>query len=247
MDNSGNIIAQRQTKKVYREGNKCIKGFGSEFTKSDVLNEALSQSRVEETGLKIPKILDVTEINGQWSIVSEFIEGKTLSALMKEFPEKREEHLKLLVDLQTEVHSKSNNLLIKLRDKLHREICASEVDATTRYDLHARLEGMPKHNKICHGDFCPSNIIITEDGTPYIVDWSQVSQGNASGDAAWSYLTLFMSWGEESAEKYLELFCEKSNIDKRYVHRWMPIMAAARLSHEKTEEHDFLLKWANVI
>lgn len=247
MENNENIIAARQAKTVYRDGNKCIKGFGKEFTKSDVLNEALSQSRVEETGLKIPKILDVTEINGRWSIVSEFIEGKTLSALMKENPEKREEHLNLLVDLQLEVHSKSNNLLIKLRDKLHREICASEVDATTRYDLHARLEGMPKHDKICHGDFCPSNIIITADGTPYIVDWSQVSQGNASGDAAWSYLTLCMSWGEESAERYLDLFCEKGSFDKRYVRRWMPIMAAARLSHEKPEERDFLLKWANVI
>ena len=247
MGNSENIIAERQTKTVYREGDKCIKGFGSGFTKSDVLNEALSQSRVEETGLRIPKILDVTEINGQWSIVSEFIEGKTLSALMKEFPEKREEHLKLLVDLQVEVHSKNNNLLIKLRDKLHREICGSEIEATTRFDLHARLEGMPKHDKICHGDFCPSNIIITDDGTPYIVDWSQVSQGNASGDAAWSYLTIHMSWGEEAAERYLEMFCEKGGIDKRYVQRWMPIIAAARLSLEKPEEHDFLFKWANVV
>ncbi|MCH5207838.1 MAG: phosphotransferase [Oscillospiraceae bacterium] len=247
MGSNENIIAERQTKTVYREGDKCIKGFGSGFTKSDVLNEALSQSRVEETGLRIPKILDVTEINGQWSIVSEFIEGKTLSALMKEFPEKREEHINLLTDLQIEVHSKNNNMLIKLRDKLHREICSSEIEATTRFDLHARLEGMPKHDKICHGDFCPSNIIITEDGTPYIVDWSQVSQGNASGDAAWSYLTIYMSWGEEAAERYLELFCEKGGIDKRYVQRWMPIIAAARLSLEKPEEHDFLFKWANVV
>lgn len=247
MDNNQNIIADRRIKTVYRDGDKCIKGFGSEFTKSDVINEALSQSRVEETGLKIPKILDVTEINGRWSIVSEFIEGKTLSALMKENPEKHEEYLALLVDLQLEVHSKSNNMLIKLRDKLHREISMSEVDATTRYDLHARLEGMPKHNKICHGDFCPSNIIITADGTPYIVDWSQVSQGNASGDAAWSYLTMCMTWGEENADRYLGLFCEKSGIDMRYVRRWMPIVAAARLSHEKPEEREFLLKWANVI
>ena len=245
MDN--NIIASRQAKTVYRDGDKCVKCFGDGFTKSDVLNEALSQSRVEETGLMIPKILDVTEINGQWAIVSEFIEGKTLSALMKEYPEKRDEHLELLVKLQIEVHSKNNNLLIKLRDKLHREICASDVEATTRYHLHARLEGMPKHDKICHGDFCPSNIIIKDDGSPYIIDWSQVSQGNGSGDAAWSYLTLCMSWGEDAAEKYLEMFCEKSSIDISYVKRWMPIIAAARLSHEKPEERDFLLKWANVI
>ena len=43
--------------------------------------------------------------------------------------------------------------------------------------LHTRLESMPKHNKVCHGDFNPSNVIITDDGTPYIIDWSHATQG----------------------------------------------------------------------
>ena len=38
---------------------------------------------------------------------------------------------------------------------------------------------MPKHNKVCHGDFNPSNVIIAEDGPPYILDWSHATQGNA--------------------------------------------------------------------
>ncbi|MCQ4950996.1 30S ribosomal protein S2, partial [Bittarella massiliensis (ex Durand et al. 2017)] len=31
--------------------------------------------------------------------------------------------------------------------------------ATTRYELHTRLDSMPKHVKVCHGDFIPSNVI----------------------------------------------------------------------------------------
>lgn len=81
------------------------------------------------------------------------------------------------VDLQLEMHEKKSPLLNKLKDKMNQKISQAELDATTRYDLHTRLEGMPKHTKVCHGDFNPSNIIITEDGTPYILDWSHATQG----------------------------------------------------------------------
>ena len=93
---------------------------------------------------------------------------------------------------------------------MHRKISISELDATTRYDLHTRLEGMPKHNKVCHGDFNPSNIIITEDGTPYILDWSHATQGNASADAARTYLLFCLNGDTEGAKNYLKLFCQRA-------------------------------------
>ena len=48
------VIAVRTNKMVYRDGDKAIKIFDDNFSKSDVLNEALNQARVEETGLNIP-------------------------------------------------------------------------------------------------------------------------------------------------------------------------------------------------
>ena len=71
------VIAVRNNKTIYRDGDKCIKVFSTEYSKSDVLNEALNQARIEETGLNIPRILEVTMIDGKWAIVSEFIKGKT--------------------------------------------------------------------------------------------------------------------------------------------------------------------------
>ena len=178
------VIAVRNDKTIYRDGEKCVKVFNTDYSKADVLNEALNQARIEETGLNIPKILEVTMIDGKWAIVSEFIKGKTLAQLIEENEDKKDEYLEMFVDLQLEVNSKTCPLLNKLKDKMNRKIGQTELDATTRYDLHTRLEGMPKHNKVCHGDFNPSNIIVTEDGTPYIIDWSHATQGNASADAA---------------------------------------------------------------
>ena len=241
------IIAVRNDKTVYRDGERVIKVFNEGYSKSDILNEALNQARIEETGLNIPKILEVTMVDGKWAIVSEFIKGKTLAQLMEENPDKKDEYIELLVDLQIEVHSKVSPLLNKLKDKMNRKISISELDATTRYDLHTRLEGMPKHNKVCHGDFNPSNIIITEDGTPYILDWSHATQGNASADVARTYLLFWLAGDIQGAKNYLDLFCKKSNTAKQYVQKWMPIVAASQSVKGNAKEREFLLSWVNVV
>ena len=245
--NLDRVIAVRNTKTIYRDGDKCIKVFNKDYSKADVLNEALNQARVEETGLNIPKIIEVTTVDGKWAIVSEYIKGKTLAQLMAENPENKDKYMELFVDLQLTVHSKTNPLLNKLKDKMNRKISQAEIDATTRYDLHTRLEGMPKHNKLCHGDFNPSNIIVTEDGTPYIVDWSHATQGNASADAARTYLLFWLNGDIEGAKQYLELFCKKSNTEKQYVQKWMPIVAASQSVKGNEKEREFLLSWVDVV
>ena len=84
-----NIIATRSQKTVYRDGDRCIKVFAKEYSKADVLNEALNQARIEETGLNIPKILEVTMVDGKWSIITEYIEVKPLLSLCRKIPKRR--------------------------------------------------------------------------------------------------------------------------------------------------------------
>ncbi len=245
--NLDRVIAVRTGKTVYRDGDNCIKVFDSDYSKADVLNEALNQARIEETGLHIPKIREVATIDGKWAIVSDFIKGKTLAQLMQEHPEKKAEYLNFFVDLQMEVHSKTCPLLPKLKDKMNAKISQTDLDATTRYDLHTRIEGMPKHNKVCHGDFNPSNIIVTDDGTPYILDWSHATQGNASADVARTYLLFWLAGDIDGAKEYLDLFCKKSGTAKQYVQKWMPIVAASQSVKGNEKERQFLLSWVDVV
>lgn len=242
-----NIIAQTKNKKIYRDGDKCIKVFGKDFSKADVLNEALNIARIEEIGLNTPKFIEVTKIDDQWAIVYEFVEGTTLAELMKKNPEKIDEYLELMVDIQLSIQSKTCPLLNKLKDKMNRKISMSDLDATTRYELHTRLEGMPKHNKVCHGDFNPSNVIIKEDGSAFVVDWAHATQGNASADAARTYLIFCLNNDKEIGDKYLDLFCKKSDTAKQYVQKWMPIVAASQSVKGNEEEREFLLSWADVV
>lgn len=241
------ILAERKAKSIYRVNDNVVKVFEHEYSKANVLNEALNQARVEETDLNIPKIEAVTKVDGKWAIILDYIPGKTLETLMQENPDKKDEYLELFVDLQMKVFAQKCPLLNKLKDKMNRKISETGLDATTRYELHTRLESMPKHSKVCHGDFNPSNIIISTDGTPYILDWSHATQGNASADVARTYLLFYLAGEKETAEKYLNLFCQKSDTAKQYVQKWIPIVAASQLTKGKEEEKDFLLNWIDVV
>ena len=103
---------------------------------------------------------------------------------------------------------------------------------------------MKDHTKLCHGDYNPSNIIINEKGEYFVIDWSHATQGNASADAARTFLLFSIQGKDALADKYLNLFSEKSGIEKTHIQRWIPIVAA---THGIPEEQEFLAKWVDVL
>lgn len=241
------LIATTATKKVFRDGNKAIKVFNADFPKADVLNEALITARVEEVGgINVPKVLEVGVFEGKWSITFDFIEGKTLQQLMDENPDKLPEYMENMVDLHLSILSKQCPLLNKLKDKMSRQILdTEELEDVTRYDMRTQLDSMPKHTKLCHGDFNPSNIVVTDDGTMFVLDWVHATQGNASADVARTYL-LFCLQDQNKADMYMNLFCKKTGTAKKYVQTWLPMVAAAQLSKRRPEETELLQQWATV-
>lgn len=241
-----NLIASGETVDVYRDGKYAVKVFKDKDAKPKALYEALTHARVETTGLPVPVIHEVSVIDGKWAIMMDHIEGKTLYQVMKDDPEHIGRYVEQMVDLQLEIHSKTMPLLSKLKDELISQINAlTSIDGTKKYELLTRLDSMPKHKKLCHGNFTPMNIIIGEEET-YIVDWVAAKQGNASADVARTYLMLSLDF-PEAAELYLDCFCKKSNTAKKYVQAWLPIVAAAELTYDKPEEKDLLLKWIDVV
>ena len=241
------LVFTSEKKTVYRDGSTAIKEFCEGFPKAEVLNEALCNARVETIEvLNVPKILGVSVIDGKWSITREFVEGKTLQQLMEENPDKTGEYLEQMVDLHLLIFAQACPLLNKLKEKTIRALKSEEqLDENLRYELLTRLDGMPKHTKLCHGDFCPSNIIVGDDGKWYLVDWVHASQGNASADVARTYLLLSLK-DKKIADMYMDLFCDKTGTEKRYVQGWLPIVAAAQLAYKRPEEKELLESWINV-
>ena len=242
-----NLIIKRPNKEVYKSGDCIVKLHEKDHPKSDVFNEAVNNTRAEETGLPVPAVKELVEIDGKWALVMEYVEGTTLEELMDKNPDKLEMYMEQFVDLQLDIHSKKSPLVNKQKDKLNRQINSLKIiDATTRYELLARLEGMPKHTKLCHGDYNPTNVVMGKDGKLTVIDWAHVTQGNASADAAMTYLWFALK-NQDRADLYLSMYCKKSDTARQYVQKWLPIVAASQLTKDNELEKDFLMRWVDVM
>lgn len=242
------MIVERATKTVYRADDEIIKEFVPGYPKSAVLKEAFNHALAEETGLNVPELKAVTNVNGGWSLVISAVEGRTMAQAMAEEPDKLESYMEQFVDIQSEIHKASCKQMGRLKDKLNAQISSlrDELDATTRYELHVRLENMKPHTKITHGDFNPTNVILGDDGKIYIIDWAHAALGNASADAATTYLQFALE-DQKKADLYLKLFCKKNDIAIQYVQKWMPIVAAAQMTKKHGAEREFLVRWTQVV
>lgn len=249
MSDLGKLLMSRPNKKIYQKGSCLIKVFNHNLvSKADVLAEAEIQSRIENTGLDIPKIQEVFKEGDDWCISSDFIEGKTMQELMDENPDKEDVYLEQFLDLQIKMHAISVPKLPGLTAKFQEKISSSKgiVPATTRYELHMSLDSMPKHEKLCHCDFNPTNIILGKDDKYYITDWAHACKGNGSADVAITYMWFGLSGREDLAKKYIAMFCKKTDTAIQYVQKWMPIVAAGMIQNYEGKEREYLLKATGV-
>ena len=241
-------IVHRGNKVVYDLGDKIAKVFNENKPVSDVFNEALNLARINECGIRSPKALEVAQVEGGgWALVTTKVPGVTLSEKMAAEPSRFYEYLEQFVDLQIEVHSFRCPLLPRQTDKYSRMInTLDQINASTRYDLLQRLDGMKMRRRVCHGDFNPTNVIVGEDEQLYVCDWAHATQGAPAADAAMTYL-LFALQDKQQADAYLELYCERADEAVQVVRGYLPIVAASELARKRGGKNDeFLMTWIDV-
>lgn len=242
-------LVRRGNKVVYDLGDKIAKVFNETKPVSDVFNEALNLARINECGIRSPKALEVTKLEGDeagWALITTKIPGVTLAEKIEAEPQRFGEYLEQFVDLQIEIHGYTSPLLNRQDDKYARMINSLEaINATTRYNLLERLDGLKKGTAVCHGDFNPSNVIVSEDGTLSVCDWAHATQGAPAADVAMTYL-LFSLTSKEQAEAYLDTYCERADMAKQIVRQWLPVIAASELARKRKVNEEFLMSWVDV-
>lgn len=242
-------LVRRGNKVVYDLGDKIAKVFNETKPVSDVFNEALNLARINECGIRSPKALEVTKLEGDeagWALITTKVPGVTLAEKIEAEPQRFGEYLEQFVDLQIEIHGYTSPLLNRQDDKYARMINSLEaINATTRYNLLERLDGLKKGTAVCHGDFNPSNVIVSEDGTLSVCDWAHATQGAPAADVAMTYL-LFSLTSKEQAEAYLDTYCARADMAKQIVRQWLPVIAASELARKRKVNEEFLMSWVDV-
>ncbi|MFR3450343.1 MAG: phosphotransferase family protein [Collinsella sp.] len=184
---SKTVIVEHSNKKVYDLGDKIAKVFNSNKPGFRCLQrgpEPRPHLRVRHPRPEGLSRSPRSRVHG-WGLLTEKVPGVTLADKMAAEPAKFYEYLEQFVDLQVEIHAERSPLLNRQRDKYARMINGLQhINATTRYNLMERLDGMKKEFQICHGDFNPSNVIVAEDGQLYVCDWAHATQGSPAADAS---------------------------------------------------------------
>ncbi len=242
------VLLERTDKVVMRDKDTVLKIFGPSYKVSLILNEAMNEARAAETGLPVAKVVEVMKLRDHWCIRREWVEGDTLADVMAKDKKNLAKYLKEFVAIQCEIFSKTSDRMGNLADKLDKQISASPLPKETRYDLHMKLQTMPRGKALCHGDFNPTNVIITPKGDWRVIDWSHVRLGDPLADVARTYLLFWLSGHVAAAEKYMALACEALKAKLQDVQKWLPIVAAAESAKDQSpKNHELLVHWASVV
>ena len=242
------VLLERTDKVILRDKNTVLKIFGPSYKVSLILNEAMNEARAAETGLPVAKVIEVMKLRDHWCIRREWVEGETLADVMAKDKKNLVRYLKQFVAIQCQIFAKTSERMGNLADKLDKQISASPLPKETRYDLHMKLQSFPRGKALCHGDFNPTNVIITPSGEWRVIDWSHVRLGDPLADVARSYLLFWLSGHVAAAEKYLALACEALKAKLPDVQKWLPVVAAAESAKEQSaKNHELLLHWASVV
>ncbi len=163
--------------------------------------------------------------------------------------------------LHAEMHAHSAPGLPSLRERLRAKLQAAEPlpDDLKEGAVNA-LERLPDGDRLCHGDFHPENVLLTPGG-PIIIDWVDAARGHALADVARSYILIaggslpprkvaawIDGWGRKRlVNAYLKQYFALRPDDQDRLSRWIPVIAAARLSEGIAEEESTLMAVAREV
>lgn len=234
------IIAVRNSKTVFKDGNRVIKTFGKSYSKSDVLSEALNLAIAEEAQINSQRLSEVIHTGGRQALVLEYIGGETLDRLIFKNPEKKDYYLEKFVDFQLGL-MKVTAHFEKIGDKARRRIKECDLDENLKNDLHLRLDELSGGESVCHGDYRLDNVIFGDDGKLYAIDWAHAAVGSPCADAASTYLEFVLSGEKSTGKQYIKLFCKMSGEKKEQIKKYLPIAAILKLHRSNERQRKILL------
>lgn len=229
--NLGNPIAKGNTAEIYLCDNKVVKLFKEYLPNTESLYEARKQKYAYSCGLHVPKVFEVTEIQGRQAIIMEYVEGESVGELLLNNLSKAEYFISICVSIQQKIHaiSVSSDEIEPMEEMLYRQInSVHDLDEKQKGNILKKLDSITFEPRVCHGDFHPFNVIMSN-GDVNIIDWVDASSGDIRADVFRTYL-LYSQNSVELAEMYLHMYCKKTGLLRDEIFQWAPIISAARLA-----------------
>ncbi len=224
------IIAFRNDRTVYHDGNYSVKSFRKSVPMSYILMEGFFQSVAAEIGLPVPAIHNIREEEGKWALISDYIKGQSVKHLYLANPDQRKKYMERFVAEQLKIHAKTYSGLPSAKTLMKTRLSQADVPEAVKVEILAGLEKLPDGICLCHGDYTLSNVVVSTDDQYYIIDWAKASLGPGNYDAAMSYIIIGRSLDSEASKMYLSAYCKASGESAEAIMAWVPYVAALRYS-----------------
>jgi len=268
----GRPIASGRTAEIYSwDQERVLKLYYDWVGLEDIQNEARSARAIHESGLPIPEVGELVRVNERNGLLYQRMDGNSMFTLGQRKPWNIPRYLRRAAELHVEIHSRTISAdLPSQRQMLEKNIReAGSLPDYLRLKVLAALHDLPDGRQLCHGDFWPGNILVTPGGE-MVIDWIRASYGNPLADVARSTNGIlgflktrqnrraFLSYGESRLGHirdsllrilanltypiYMNRYFQLRPSGKAEYQRWLPIVAAARLSDNIPELEKMLLE-----
>lgn len=251
----GQPIAYGRTAEIYawQEG-QVLKLFYDWFELERIAYEARIGEAIHASGLPVPAVSGMLRVNDRNGLVYQRVDGDSMLNSLFRKPWRVLRYAKRAAELHAEMHASTTQANIPsqrqiLTGKLRH---AQALSANLRSKVLIALESMPGGDRLCHGDFHPGNILITNQGE-IVIDWIDTSSGNPLADLA---RTTIITLGAADCQvqgalprafvrifhtAYVRHYFRLRPGGKQEYDRWLPIVAAARLSENIAELEGWLI------
>jgi uncharacterized protein (TIGR02172 family) len=271
IEDLGRPIAYGRTAEIYAwHQEQVLKLFYDWFGLENIEKEARTSRAVHGSGLPTPAVGEIIRVNERNGLVYERVYGISMFKMFQRRPWNAFRYGWRMAELQVALHTSTIPAdLPSQRQILENNICHAEaLPAPLRLKALAALETMPDGDRLCHGDFWPSNILLTAKGE-IIIDWFRASRGNPLADLArTTNLVLgftgthqiqrpFLTFGSTKTSQiknslfqvfcricypaYIKFYFKLCPGGEAEYRRWLPIVAAARLSDNIPELEKMLV------
>jgi aminoglycoside phosphotransferase (APT) family kinase protein len=243
MSEFGRLLGAGKEAEVYEHGTLALKLYRPGRPKAPAFREAANLAIAERLSLPAPRVHVVGDYHGRWGLLMDRAPGFSLADEM--MPEPPLSAIKEMAALHQRLHNEPGAGLPSLKSRLSANIESAEPLTPDLCDrLLLLTAALPDGDRVCHGDFHPWNILGSGDDV-MIVDWLDACSGNPAADVCRTYL-LMRRVLPEIAEAYVVIYAKAANLSPDEIFTWLPVIAAARLAENVSEENEDLLHLASL-
>jgi aminoglycoside phosphotransferase (APT) family kinase protein len=208
-----------------------------------------------QAGARAPKPVEIIDVAGRRGVVFDRVDGPHMAQCMRNSLLRIRAHARQLASLHVELHTISAPALPSQHERVdwtleHTAILPEHLKTA----VHQLVAKLPGQDTICHGDFHPENIILTERG-PVIIDWEGCMHGSPAADVAatclWIRTALMFGkgltgWvmrriGNQLERAYLAEYNRLAPGRLEQLEAWVAVLAACRLRADTQHHREYLL------